>query len=69
MKSLNGVISEEDGDMELLEFISNDHVELLGMAMSDYQDPYLSIENIDRYDKLYIAMDCLREREKDVLID
>ncbi|MEH7544928.1 hypothetical protein V7306_03850 [Neobacillus vireti] len=42
--------------MELLEFISNDHVELLGMDMSDYQDPYLKtlIDTIN-YISLWIA--------------
>lgn len=67
--SLNGVVSEEDGDTELLEFISNDHVNLLGIDMSDYQDPYLSIERIDEYDKLYKALDGLKEREKDIIIE
>lgn len=69
MSSLNGIVSEEGDDSELIDFISNDNANRLGIDMFDYQDPYVAIEQIDLHDKLFVALDCLKEREKNIIFE
>ncbi len=68
MSSLNGIVSEEASDTELIEFISNDHVEILGIEVGEFDDPILMIEKNDAKNKLYSALGELKEKEKDIIM-
>jgi RNA polymerase primary sigma factor len=66
--SLNGIVSEDEGDTELIEFISNDHAEVLGIEISEFNDPLLVAEKNDSINKLYSSLGELKEKERDIIM-
>ncbi|MGG4489731.1 sigma-70 family RNA polymerase sigma factor [Metabacillus idriensis] len=68
ISSLNGIVSEEDGDTELLEFMSNDHVEVLGIGMGSYMDPHEKAVQNETSDKIWNSLKYLTDREREVII-
>ena len=68
MSSLNTVVSLEDGDTELLDFIGNENAELLGVDYRYFIDPMQQVINSDESIYLKSEISRLKDREAQILL-
>jgi len=66
--SLNAVISEEDDDTQLLDFITNDHLKIMGYHGIEYTDPAWMVERILIKEWIWKILGQMKPKEREVII-
>lgn len=66
--SLNAVISEDDDSTQLLDFITADHLKIMGYHGEEYTDPYWMIERNSLRERLWEILGQLKPKEREVII-
>lgn len=65
--SLNTLLGQDDQDTELLDFIPNDHLQVLGSIPWEYEDPALVAEKLLLREEIHRLLSYLTEREENVI--
>lgn len=66
--SLNAIISEEDNDTQLLDFITADHQKIMGYHGAEYTDPAWMIDRISLRERIWEVLKQLKPREREVIM-